>query len=439
MVLRDGEIISTHVKSFHYEAEAYWFRINAVFLPDDLQTPAINLVLYRLYEDFYNFQITLLDLFPTEAGRNNNRNSTGSGTIGSPQAERILPYMPGPLEKVDVDVTNNRREDLDIYLRELLNLRGIGAGYILRHEHVLGFFTPGAGDTREKISRIEAEGIALETEAAAVEVMKNRLSNGGSIGSVGNMQRMSRLSGLTGSGGGSAGIEEKMEGLNVARFSTGTGESGERGSPLTPSEQAFFGSGSGGGATNNKANYASSRLSAHTDTSRSASPLHNPNTAASGNKVSPPIGGKAGLPFSPGITSASTSSSFGGGAPRFSGNNGNIPLPTPSSTSSAITPSAPIQPPHNANSSLPPFIKIKILDRNTDDMIAIRVPPLVTYEQLWEKVRDRLVSGLTRLQYRTSLSGPGGVAGKGEFVDITDERSLREWLEREEKLILYAE
>jgi bud emergence protein 1 len=115
--LRDGEIISTHVKSFHYEAEAYWFRINALFLPDDPDAQAVSLVLYRLYEDFYNFQITLLDLFPKEAGRGGSRDSYQSGTA---PAERILPYMPGPLEQVDVDITNTRREDLDTYLRELL-------------------------------------------------------------------------------------------------------------------------------------------------------------------------------------------------------------------------------------------------------------------------------------------------------------------------------
>jgi bud emergence protein 1 len=153
-VLSNGDIISTHVMSFHYEANAYWFRINALFLPDDPQAPALSLVLYRLYEDFYNFQITLLDLFPREAGRTTRASDvSGAGrrNSGYQGTGRILPYMPGPCDRVDVDITNERRKDLDLYLYELLELRAQGAGYILRHEHVLGFFTPGSGDMTDTI------------------------------------------------------------------------------------------------------------------------------------------------------------------------------------------------------------------------------------------------------------------------------------------------
>ncbi|CAB5377186.1 unnamed protein product [Rhizophagus irregularis] len=69
--------------------------------------------LYRLYEDFYEFQIALLNKFREEAGR------TGK--------QRILPFMPGPLSYVNDMITSQRRTDLDVYVKELLTL----PGYIL--------------------------------------------------------------------------------------------------------------------------------------------------------------------------------------------------------------------------------------------------------------------------------------------------------------------
>jgi bud emergence protein 1 len=133
------------------------------------------------------------------------------------------------------------------------------------------------------------------------------------------------------------------------------------------------------------------------------------------------------------MTTGSTSSfgSGGAGGGRTSGNmnphGASVPLPHPQTASS----------PANGTSSnqanAPAFIKIKILDRNTDDMIAIRVPPRVTYEQLVDKVRDRLVAQVSRLQYRDHAAGPDA------FSDVMDDQSLKDWLDREDKLVLYAE
>ncbi|CAB5200229.1 unnamed protein product [Rhizophagus irregularis] len=60
--------------------------------------------LYRLYEDFYEFQIALLNKFREEAGR------TGK--------QRILPFMPGPLSYVNDMITSQRRTDLDVYVKD---------------------------------------------------------------------------------------------------------------------------------------------------------------------------------------------------------------------------------------------------------------------------------------------------------------------------------
>lgn len=50
----------------------------------------------------------MLQTFPTEAGKEDR--------------ERILPFMPGPLETVTDDITHSRQVDLDKYCKDLLNL-----------------------------------------------------------------------------------------------------------------------------------------------------------------------------------------------------------------------------------------------------------------------------------------------------------------------------
>ncbi|RIA97462.1 hypothetical protein C1645_871336 [Glomus cerebriforme] len=101
------DIISASVESFQFRDERYWFLIRAEMASGRFR------FLYRLYEDFYEFQIALLNKFQEEAGR------TGK--------QRILPFMPGPLSYVNDMITSQRRADLDVYVKELLNL----PGYIL--------------------------------------------------------------------------------------------------------------------------------------------------------------------------------------------------------------------------------------------------------------------------------------------------------------------
>ncbi|CAG8525103.1 10317_t:CDS:2 [Gigaspora margarita] len=107
-VPNDEDIISASVESFHYEDGRYWFLVRV-----ELFSGCFRL-LYRLYEDFYEFQIALLEKFPDEAGRNGD--------------QRILPFMPGPLSYVNDVITAQRRADLDVYVKELLRL----PSYILK-------------------------------------------------------------------------------------------------------------------------------------------------------------------------------------------------------------------------------------------------------------------------------------------------------------------
>lgn len=98
----NSPVISASVDSYNLVDDQYWF-IVTVDLADGRQR-----VLYRLYEDFYEFQISLLNRFPDEAGR-----------TGDP---RILPFMPGPVNVITEMVTKQRQIDLDTYVKELCAL-----------------------------------------------------------------------------------------------------------------------------------------------------------------------------------------------------------------------------------------------------------------------------------------------------------------------------
>lgn len=79
--------------------------------------------LYRYYQDFYDLQVKLLELFPYEAGKIEN-------------SRRIIPSIPGPLINVNDSISKLRREKLDYYLKNLIAL----PNHISRSEEVLSLF-----------------------------------------------------------------------------------------------------------------------------------------------------------------------------------------------------------------------------------------------------------------------------------------------------------
>lgn len=85
--------------------------------------------LSRYYEDFYDFQISLLREFPAEAGN-------------SGAQKRTLPYMPGPVSYVTDAITEGRQHNLDAYVKNLLTQ----PPYISRCTLVKQFFAPRDGD-----------------------------------------------------------------------------------------------------------------------------------------------------------------------------------------------------------------------------------------------------------------------------------------------------
>jgi bud emergence protein 1 len=94
-------VVSAYIDSHILEGDQYWFIVFAKL------NNGKHRVLYRLYEgtketvngstkadhliDFYDFQINFLQEFPAEAGKQDQT--------------RILPFMPGPLDTVDDNIT----------------------------------------------------------------------------------------------------------------------------------------------------------------------------------------------------------------------------------------------------------------------------------------------------------------------------------------------
>ncbi|KAF9362360.1 bud emergence protein 1 [Mortierella sp. NVP85] len=141
-------IIHATVESFHYEEEQYWFSVRV-----ELASGAVR-SLFRLYEDFYNFHIALLEEFPVESGR-----------VGD--QPRILPFMPIPLQVVTDAVSASRRTDLDAYVADLFRL----PSRITQHPLVTDLFALREGDSETQpggaTSSLSPTAIAAAAAAAA--------------------------------------------------------------------------------------------------------------------------------------------------------------------------------------------------------------------------------------------------------------------------------
>ena len=76
-------------------------------------------------------------------------------------------------------------------------------------------------------------------------------------------------------------------------------------------------------------------------------------------------------------------------------------------------------------------MKIKIFDRVTDELVAIRVHPRVTHAELMNKVQARLGGEVGNLKYRDSLTNT--------YVGLDSDDELRAWMEGTDKHVLYAD
>lgn len=111
------------VPRYIYVDEIFWFIVEASM------EDGSHWCLQRVYQDFYDLQISLIQEYPKEAGN-------------VPGHERSLPYMPGPVTYVTDNISNGRRANLDEYLRNLLKL----GPHITKGDLVKKFFAPRKGD-----------------------------------------------------------------------------------------------------------------------------------------------------------------------------------------------------------------------------------------------------------------------------------------------------
>lgn len=103
-----NEIADASIDSFRFEDDKYWFSVECQLYSGNIR------YLKRYYQDFYDLQVQLLDNFPSESGKL--RDSTGQWT------KRIIPYIPGPVPYVTDSITKKRKEDLNLYVKELIKL-----------------------------------------------------------------------------------------------------------------------------------------------------------------------------------------------------------------------------------------------------------------------------------------------------------------------------
>jgi bud emergence protein 1 len=170
-LLPEGILVSANVVSFHYEMEEYWFRVHALFQPysasgSNVLPPARQLVLFRAYNDFYDFQVELLQVFPREGGRD-------------PAYPRVLPYMPGPADQVNHEITASRQVELDDYLAKMADLRRSDARYVLEDALVRAFLAPKPGDVETEVEPVPEEVYSYQDEDNDMQEMANEMANMG--------------------------------------------------------------------------------------------------------------------------------------------------------------------------------------------------------------------------------------------------------------------
>jgi bud emergence protein 1 len=401
--LPEGILLAADVVSFHYEMEEYWFRIDAIFQPysrprQSRLPPAKQLILFRVYSDFYDFQVSLLDTFPREAGR-------------LPPHARILPYMPGPAPEVDDTLTASRRAELDEYLHNLCNLNSSGAKYILEHQVVRDFLSLKPGDVEN------------DTEA--------------------RVQEMEALFGHQHSGpsGGvraeyDSEVRDTLGRLRVRDDDEKSNEASEyedEGYAPSPQRRAHDRDRHPySRASDRQSNDSTLRLHAHTQnhqrtgsvasfhhshsphSSRSNSPLpqmernNSPQSRDSDYYNHP----SASTPSTPALRTSQAVSSRSRSHSSAAASNLNTPAISAANPQTA-------------------FVKIKIFDRVADDLIAIRVHPRVTHAELMDKVQSRLGGEVANLRYRDSITS--------NFVGLDSDEDLRFWMDSTDKHVLYAD
>jgi bud emergence protein 1 len=411
--LPEGVLLLANVVSYHFEMEEFWFRVDADFQPfpppgSNVLPSAKHLVLFRVYNDFYDFQVAMLNTFPREAGR-------------LPPHPRVLPYMPGPADPVDTEVTSTRRVELDDYLKKLCQLKGSGSRYILEHEVTRTFLALKPGDvgvaSEPKVKEMEAlygpiyggSSKAYKDPSATRHDYANEIKAFSQM-KISDREEAAKYEGFDYDNNGYApsplGYDPEPHPYNLQR-PRGDSLSLRQGS-LAQNHQR-----SGSQTSFNQDYYGSN--------SRSNSPLPGSNNHAP--RSYSPNGGRSTFSLDPPRTSNDYA--------RRQDDEVSTPSSLRSRSHSVSTTSNVNNPPISPANPQTAFIKIKIFDRVADDLIAIRVHPRVTHAELMDKVQARLGGEVVLLRYRDSLNR--------NFINLQGDEDLRAWLAGTDKYVLYAD
>ncbi|KAH9943021.1 uncharacterized protein BXZ73DRAFT_40610 [Epithele typhae] len=404
-LLPDGILLHAEVKSYHYEADEYWFRVQAVYqpYPSSQSHPlplAKELVLFRSYNDFYDFQVELLEAFPYEAGRPDT-------------STRVLPYMPGPVDVVDNEITISRREELDEYLHKLAALKSY-ARYIVENKLVRLFFSlkPGDGEVNVEARKSEIETIGLPQQDQQPEPTQ--------ADPVGRMSQ-----------------------LRVSQHADNRLSDASRYEDEVPARESYYSQTHGQELrTHSRNGHGRAESVASLRRPSDGLPIrsHSPQVSQSYSRTHSPAPSRSHTPLEIDPYEANTAASRSSLASSHdpspvsmrSSQNGSVQTAaTSASGRSRSASNAAYNPPISATNPTAAFLKIKIFDRVSDDLVAIRVHPRVTHAQLVDKVQARLGGDVLALRYRDSLSN--------EFIPLDNDANLRGWLDSTDRHVLYAE
>ena len=389
-ILPDGLLLSANVISFHFEMDEYWFRVHALYQPFDPSgsstlPPAKDFVLFRAYNDFFDYQIALLDMFPREAGREGKH-------------PRIIPFMPGPAEEVNDALSVTRQQELDDYLRRLCYLNRTTARYILEHNLTREFLALKPGDverdTEPQYDRMADVGWYEPSEEPVPVSMNDPPSP---VDDVSRKLQQTSIKQTRSLRSDSDASDYADEPESKAYSKSGGNPQQQRQQPHTspPKTKPLTSRHASSGSTK----HGNGHHATTTDNGQFRDSAYSRSSASSSSRWP-----DTHIRSSAGARSTKSGGSVGAGTP----------------TISASVPQT-------------AFIKIKIFDRIQDDLIAIRVHPRVTHEQLLDKVQQRLGGQVARLSYREA-----GKDGE-DLVPLQQDDDVLWWIGSTDKHVLYAD
>jgi bud emergence protein 1 len=309
--------------------------------------------------------------------------------------------MPGPADEVNDDLSETRQQELDDYLRRLCYLNRTTARYVLEHNLTREFLALKPGDverdTEPQYDRMADVGWYDPSEDPVPVSMNDPPSP------VDDVARKLQQTSIK----QTRSVRSESEGSDYAddtdsnAYKSGGNSQRQQQQPL--------------------ASTSPSKTKPHT--SRQVSPgLAKP---GNGHLVTTTDNGQ--FRDSAYSRSSASSSSRWADSPMRSSGGARSTRSGGGTGASAGTPTISASVPQTA------FIKIKIFDRVQDDLIAIRVHPRVTHEQLLDKVQQRLGGQVARLSYRET-----GEEGE-DYVPLQQDDDVLWWIGSTDKHVLYAD